>query len=631
MDESLHDALAAHGLTAPDQPEPGRLVRFPGAGKGPGNLAGWLRVFPDGQGAAFGDWSTGLSESWQARQPADEAERRRWSQELKQARQEAERQRKQAQQKAAANAADTFAQAKPADTLHGYLVAKGIPAHGIKQDGARLLIPLQNERGEITSIQTIDGQGAKRFTAGGKVKGSFHLIGQPDDVLVIAEGYATAASIHEATGHPVAVAFNAGNLEPVAVAMRARHPDARLILAADDDQKTAGNPGMTKARAAAEAVRGELVTPGQPGDFNDLHGTHGPEAIRARFAKPERLKGPPVFSLVKAGALKPRPMDWLINGLFESDSLLQLFGPPGGAKTFTVLDMAGCIAAGLDYHGRSVKAGAVVYIAGEGFNGLARRLLAWSIVNRQPLDDLPLFISTMPAAMMDFENLSTVMAAIDTTGEPPALVVLDTVARNFGPGDENSTADMGKFVAACDQIRAAYGCTVALVHHTGHTETQRGRGSSVLNGAIDAAYRITRPDGGPVLIENAKMKDAPPPDPLAFRFESVDLPFSNDDGTPATSAVLKPCDPPALAPPPAAGKHQEKALALLLSLHRKERAKLEKAGTDPERARVMLADWRQAAQAGGIPRNRFYDVKNALVDKGQIITDGLTVRPARHD
>jgi putative DNA primase/helicase len=120
------------------------------------------------------------------------------------------------------------------------------------------------------------------------VAGCYFLIGEPVEVLCVAEGYATAASIHEATGNAVAVAFNAGNLVPAARALRARYPNSRIIICADDDAKTEGNPGLTKAHEAAQAVGGLFARPDFGGnrperatDFNDLHRHAGSEVVRA--------------------------------------------------------------------------------------------------------------------------------------------------------------------------------------------------------------------------------------------------------------------------------------------------------------------------------------------------------------
>ena len=339
--------------------------------------------------------------------------------------------------------------------------------------------------------------------------------------------------------------------------------------------------------------------------------------LRGSDRQPETVE-PPRFRLVHAGELEPRPMDWLISGLFERDSLVCLYGPPGSAKSFTALDMACSIATGTAYHDRDVQQGPAIYIAGEGFNGVARRLEARSIVHGHSRADLPLYVSNMPAALTDSQNLVTVLNAINETQLAPALVVVDTVARNFGPADENSTQDMTGFIQACDQIRHAHRCAVMLVHHVGHGDQTRARGSSVLNGAIDSAFRVTKDEAGTVIVDCTKQKDAPEPESFAFNFRTVELPFDNDDGSQATSAVLHPCDAPERKPKKPTGKSQSKALAVLDSLVTEYRKNLEDSGHDPDTARVHFHDWRDACIAEGIPRRSFYNAKDALSDTGQI-------------
>jgi putative DNA primase/helicase len=113
-------------------------------------------------------------------------------------------------------------------------------------------------------LQFIDPKGGKKFLTGTKKKGSFHFIGELDHVkpvLLLAEGYATAASIHMALKYPVLVCFDAGNLQPVAEAWKKRLPHVDIIICGDNDAKTKGNPGLTKAKAAAKAVNGRFVIP----------------------------------------------------------------------------------------------------------------------------------------------------------------------------------------------------------------------------------------------------------------------------------------------------------------------------------------------------------------------------------
>lgn len=329
------------------------------------------------------------------------------------------------------------------------------------------------------------------------------------------------------------------------------------------------------------------------------------------------------FRFKRAGDIKPRPMDWLVSGLFELDGLLLIVGDPSAGKSFWALDLAACIATGHEHHGRAVQAGPVHYIAGEGHNGISRRLRAWMIRNELELGDAPLYVSEVAAQIGDEVNTATVLEAINCTGDTPKLVVLDTLNRNMA-GDENATKDMGAFIACCDEIRAAYGCTVALVHHTGHGNKSRARGSSVLHGAIDTTYHVEKDAAGNVTVTCTRMKDGPTPDPFAFRLTTVELGLANEDGTEATSAVLDPCGVPE-SRPKVSGKHQGTALNLLKRLEREHRDRLAEGG-DPAMARVRRNDWRAACLESGIPANRFAEAEVALKQKGLIAQNGYYTR-----
>jgi len=207
----------------------------------------------------------------------------------------AEAAERQARQQDTAKVAITiWENAKPASSDHPYLVKKHIKPNGLRQDDqGNLIVPLKNpSNGDIDSIQTIGPDGRKSFLAGGRKQGNFWQIYDGDDlpkmdVIAIAEGVATAASVFEATGHYTVIAFDAGNLLSVASTMRQRLPKARIIIAADDDHQTEGNPGMSKAKEAAIAVNGLLAVPWPDGsppagqtDFNDLMVSKGVAAVQ---------------------------------------------------------------------------------------------------------------------------------------------------------------------------------------------------------------------------------------------------------------------------------------------------------------------------------------------------------------
>ena len=328
----FRDAMRAAGLEPPDMIEPGKLHRFPGIGKRNGNTAGWCKLFDDGLGGCFGDWSSGFSKNWQAERdkPFSGIERETFRRNVVEAQAQAEVERKARQTEAAQKAAAIWNAAVPAPGNHPYLVRKGIQAHGARLHNGALLIPMR-EGGELHSLQFIGPDGDKRFLTGGRVAGCYFSIGSTHGAaaLCIAEGFATGATIHEATSHPVAVAFNAGNLLPVARALRVKYPALRLIVCADDDDKTPGNPGLTKAREAAQAVGGFLAVPDfgenrpeSATDFNDLHRHTGPEGVRAAIGRASAVDTAATEDSVSWSEPKPIIAELKSVPDFDADTLL---------------------------------------------------------------------------------------------------------------------------------------------------------------------------------------------------------------------------------------------------------------------------------------------------------------------
>ncbi|MCB1591363.1 MAG: toprim domain-containing protein [Alphaproteobacteria bacterium] len=251
----------------------GKLHRFRVEGDKAGSENGWYVLYGDSLPAgAFGCWKRGISETWcgktdrELTQAQREQNRRRMI-EAQKARESEEAKRRQA----AWDKALLIWQSLPlAPDSHPYLVKKGVKSHGLRLHKGLLVIPMRDSGGNLHSLQFIDGDGNKRFLSGGRKKGCYFALGTPTESLCIAEGFATAATIYESTGLAVAVAFDAGNLLPVAQALRTKFSVAEIVLCADNDANTPGNPGLTKAREAAAAVGGRLAVPPCAGDFNDF-------------------------------------------------------------------------------------------------------------------------------------------------------------------------------------------------------------------------------------------------------------------------------------------------------------------------------------------------------------------------
>lgn len=337
--------------------------------------------------------------------------------------------------------------------------------------------------------------------------------------------------------------------------------------------------------------------------------------------------------LVRASALAEgiRPPSWLVHGILETHSLGVLWGAPGAGKSFIALDLAASIAAGVEWHGIRTTQCPVVYVNGEGFNGIARRLKGWSIARGENLPD-SLSVSRQAVPMLDAAPFARLHKEIEELPEPPGLIIIDTLHRNFGGGDENSTSDMGAFVQACDMLRTSFNASVLVVHHSGHAG-DRARGSSSLKAAVDVELGLTRDQSdphAPSILANHKCKDGEPFEPMAFRLRQVDLGILDDQEQPVTSAVMDQVDVPEQKPKAAGiGKNQSKALAVLQQIDTEHRRRLSDGNHSPAGARVRTEVWKQACQESGIDRRRFAEIRTSLENSGliQIEGAGMYVRP----
>lgn len=277
IESALVDALNAYGVAGLSIIADGEIHRFDAPDKRRGNLSGWY-VCPTHEIAVYGFWHTGEQHTVTLAGEHDPIAAEQARQAARRARQARAAQRQREQAHAAKRARRLWASASPANRGHAYLVTKKVAPYGLRQHGNNLLVPLYAE-GQLVNLQRIGPDGGKRFMFHARLKGSATIIGQlaATSRLYLCEGWATAATLHVATGCPAVAAMTANNLAAVGHALRQRLPsEVAITVAADNDRGTEGNPGITAAREIATALRADLTWPRFPcadcacTDFNDL-------------------------------------------------------------------------------------------------------------------------------------------------------------------------------------------------------------------------------------------------------------------------------------------------------------------------------------------------------------------------
>ena len=381
-EEQLIDAIRAAGLEPPDHVVmDGKIHRFKSGTKGSGNKGGdkpgWYLVFGDGVPAGrFGCWRAGVEVTWRAEvgrklTATEEMAHARRMAEAKALR-DAELERK--HEVAASTVETIWASAQAASPEHPYLQRKGIGVHGARVTGdGRLVVPLYGQDGHLSSLQYIAHDGSKLYHPGGQTGGKFWMVGTMDEpgTLFVAEGFATAATIHETTGRPCVVSYSASSLVPVTGTLREMYGATQdIVIVADNDKSGVGQKLADQASAKFGAR--VVIPPIEGMDANDY--------AQAGHDLASLLLPPADDWLIPADdfSAQPSPISWLVKRWVQDQALIMVHGPSGGGKTFVVLDWCLRMASGMsDWCGNKVKQGNVVYLAGEGHHGLRGRIAAW--------------------------------------------------------------------------------------------------------------------------------------------------------------------------------------------------------------------------------------------------------------
>ena len=362
--------------------------------------------------------------------------------------------------------------------------------------------------------------------------------------------------------------------------------------------------------------------------------THSAPKLKAVTSSVDGQSPPPASHSFTFGGdfcKQPPTSNSIIRGMLDYDSLAYCWGDSEAGKSFLMLDRDLHIANGMNWCGRKTKQGLVLYIAGEGKNGLIKRVKAWHDFYGLPVSNNIAF-RTIPTALCDpsaaGELVAEIKSIIAEFNRRPSVIELDTVNRNFGPGDENSTKDMTAFVAGMDSLRIATGAAISAVHHCGHGDKTRSRGSIVLHNSVDFEYRVSKEGDSfndyVTTMEFMKVKDYDKPKPLSWKWHLQALPWADedDDGNIVgmNSVVFLPTD---------YVKKKDSSLSRSETIALDAlRDALIKHGTESDGiVAVCEDDWRQSAYEFGISKSESYDAKRMAFNRASItLIEGKHVR-----
>ena len=291
---AFQDSMASYGIKSLELPiDDGKLHRFRVEADKANALNGWY-VLHGGElpAGAFGCWKRSIQSIWSAKSKAsmNSQELAQFDQQQKANKAKIATEQKLKHEEAAKACASHWDKANPnVIANHPYIAKKQIKAYGIKQLNKQLLIPLRNSEGQLVSIQYIQEDGTKRFKSGGQKKGCYCSIGKVTDVLYICEGYATGATIHEASNQAVAIAFDEGNLLLVAQSLQKKLLGIQIIIAADNDiNGEQSNVGIESAIKVSNSLNIAYTYPefsGHKIDFNDLKQLASLDEVKEQLIK----------------------------------------------------------------------------------------------------------------------------------------------------------------------------------------------------------------------------------------------------------------------------------------------------------------------------------------------------------
>lgn len=552
----LMDAIQAAGLEPPEQIHiDGKLHRFRTGTRGRGghgDKSGWYVAYPDGVPAGrFGCWREGLDTSWRADigRPLDADELMAHQRRMEEAKSARDAELEKSREMAAVVVERIWSQAQAASADHPYLARKGIKAHGarVTADG-RLVVPLYDADGTLASLQYIDHAGGKLYHPGGQTSGKFWMVGTTDaqGPIYVAEGFATAATIHERTDRPCVVAYSASNLVSATQAMRERFGVTQdIVIVADHDRHGVGQRYAEQASAKFGAR--VIVPPIEGMDANDYQQAgHDLGALLKTNTAPANVV--PIREFMSEGV----GVSYVWQHILAKGWLYAMTANPGSGKTSVCLYMAVMMALGKTLMGKKTAPCKVLFLCGENPQDVRLRMEVMLLEMGLDVDELDgrIFFTRRPFAIDDRAQLSRFVAEAMAHG-PYDLMMIDTGPAHSSADDENDNRAMHELAIAMRELMEPLGmpCTVALMHpHKSPTkETLLPRGGSAFVGSIDGCLCLWRESGETTteLFPHGQKFRGRPFDPMYFDLRPVNHPTALDNfGDPIGTVIAMPGDKP---------------------------------------------------------------------------------------
>ena len=337
------------------------------------------------------------------------------------------------------------------------------------------------------------------------------------DPIFIAEGEKCVHAIEKATGCLATTnSGGASNWKPI---LNEHFIDRDIVIVEDNDEAGRNRTDklveqLTDFANTIKIIR--FTGEDDKYDVADYLVKHSGEQLLNRIKGLDEVDDLPTYPVLDIHQLwQMPPPQWIVDDIVPESELMIVFGAPGQGKTFVALDLSLHIAAGRQWYEHAVKQGAVLYVAGEGVAGLPNRIKAWhAYYGYEPVEDI--FILPQTVGLLEPGNTQKLINTIKQMDRTFKMIVIDTVARSLVGGDENTSKDMGTFIAACERVQRELSVCVMGIHHTGKVVAKGMRGSSALLGAVNTSLSCKLIDSDQIQVSVEKQKDIEKGAPMHF-------------------------------------------------------------------------------------------------------------------